>query len=612
MKRTGCVLILMIGCWLGIGAARAQDIEVVAEVDRTRVREGQMVQLSIIVGGASSGQVSRPDASRLIDFDILGGPSIASSFRWVNGRTASSRTFTYTLRPRRTGRLRIPALGILHEGRTYRTKPIEVEVLPAGAPGPPGAGRQPPGAQSRPPGPGLPGVAPEAPEVRLRVETDRRSVVVGEQITVRFLLASQTELLNYQLAENPTFPGFWTEDVDLPENLDMKRVRLDGELFTELTLMKKVLFPTTAGNLTIPAVAYRVQVRRRSQGPLESFFFTPTETLMRSSQPLTIEVRPLPEEGRPPGFSGAVGRFELSVAADRREARVNDAVGLRVKIAGEGSLNAVAAPEIDDLTDFKKFEPKVTSDASVNRDSFRAEKTWDYVVIPLAAGEQEIPPVTFSFFDPEAKVYREVTSEPIPIRVARGDGAGGGFLPPVAQSDVRRLRSDIHYIKLAPGGLSDRSGMFYRSPLFAVLVLLPLLADAGIAVAVRLRAPSQERSRQRRERRARATAHRRFKEARRRMSPATSRAFYAAVAQALTDYVGDKFDTSGAGLTHQRIEELLTGHGAPAPQRAAYHRTLEACDFARFAPTASSESEMRRTLENAEKVLVELERSLST
>jgi len=606
MQRTARLATLIMVCLLGTGLVAAQTINVNAEVDRNRVRLGQIVQLSIVVSGAASGQVSRPDTSRLSDFDIVGGPSISSSFRWVNGRTASSRTFTYSLRPRRTGTLRIPALGILHEGRTYRSKVLNVTVLPAGAQPQSDPRRQSQGPRSRPSGP-----APAPPEVRLRVEADRSSVVVGEQITVRFLLSTQTELLNYQLAENPTFPGFWTEDVDLPENLDIKRVKIDGKLFTELTLMKKVLFPTTAGRLSIPAVAYRVQVRRRSQGALESFFFTPTETLMRSSQPVSIDVRPLPEEGRPAGFSGAVGRFKLSVEADRQDARVNDAVGLRVQIVGEGSLNAVDAPEIADLSDFKKYEPKVTTSSDVNRDTFRSEKTWDYVVIPLAPGEQEIPPVTFSYFEPEEKIYKEVTSERIPISVARGDGSGGSFLPAVAQSDVRRLRSDIHYIKLAPEGLSDHSGEFYRSPLFAILVMLPLLADAGIAVAVRLRAPSQERSRQRRERRARATARKRFKEARRRMSPGTSRAFYAAVAQALTDYVGDKFDTSGAGLTHQRIEELLAEHGASEAQRAAYHRTLEACDYARFAPASSSESQMQRTLENAEKVLIGLERSLS-
>jgi hypothetical protein len=599
---------LLLAAWPGAGAILAQEIEVAAEVDRARVRLGQALQLTIIVSGAASGQVSRPDLSRLTDFDIVGGPSVASSFRWINGRTESSRTFTYALRPKRSGTLRIPPLGILHEGRTYRTGALQVTVLPGGAQPPPDP-RQ-PGGQRPPPGAGRGGAAPPPAEVRLKVEVDRRSAVVGEQITVRFLLASQTELLNFQLAENPTFPGFWTEEVELPENLELKRVRIDGELYNELTLMKKVLFPTSAGRLTIPAVTYRVQVRRRSQDPFESFFFTPTETLMRSSEPVAIDVRPLPEEGRPAGFSGAVGRFEIAVAADRQEARVNDAVGLRVTIAGEGSLNAVPAPPIDGLSDFKKLEPKVTSGSTVRGDTFRSEKVWDYVVIPLAAGEQEIPPVTFTYYDPHAKGYRELASGAIPIRVARGDGPAGGAIVPVAQSDVRRLGSDIHYIKLAPGGLADRSGLFHRSPLFAALVLVPLLADAGIAVAVRLRAPSRERSRLRRERRARAAARRRLKEARRRLSPATSRAFYAAVAQALTGYVADKFDAAGAGLTHQRIEELLAGHGAAETERAAFHRSLEACDFARFAPASSGEAEMRRALESAEQVLVALERSL--
>jgi len=94
------------------------------------------------------------------------------------------------------------------------------------------------------------------------------------------------------------------------------------------------------------------------------------------------------------------------------------------------------------------------------------------------------------------------------------------------------------------------------------------------------------------------------------MTPSTARAFYAAVAQALTEYVADKFDTSAVGLTHQKIEELLQSRGVPNALRAGYHRCLEACDYARFAPTSSSLEEMRKTLQAAENTLVALDRSL--
>jgi hypothetical protein len=233
------------------------------------------------------------------------------------------------------------------------------------------------------------------------------------------------------------------------------------------------------------------------------------------------------------------------------------------------------------------------------------------VLIPLAPGAQTVPAVSFTFFDPRVKEYRSVSSAPITIQVARGEERPGSSYPAMAQSDVKLLRRDIHYIKMARSGLADRSRPFYRSPLFAGLFLLPMATDLGLLVYARRRDRSSASRRARRERRARAAARRRLKEARRRMGPSTARAFYASVALALTEYVADKFDTSAAGLTHQRIEELLSERGAPESLRASYHRCLEACDYARFAPASSGADEMRRTLESAAEAIVALERCLA-
>src|SRR5262249_2124970 len=146
----------------------------------------------------------------------------------------------------------------------------------------------------------------------------------------------------------------------------------------------------------------------------------------------------------------AVGSFTMSLSADRNASRVNDAVGLKIKVAGEGSLGSVAAPVIPELSDFKKFDPKVSSTSSVTDDRLRSEKVWDYVVIPLAAGTQTVPPVEFSFFDPRTKAYRTLSSQPVSIQVGKGDDTPGGSLPMVAQSDVRLLRRDMRYVKQAP------------------------------------------------------------------------------------------------------------------------------------------------------------------
>ncbi len=591
--------------------AAAQDVSVRARVDRPRIGEGETVVLTVEIVAPSLGQTSPPDLSRLEDFEIAGGPSVAQRFQWINGRTSASRGYSYVLRPRGTGTRTIPSLGLLVQGRTYRTQPIEVEVV-AGAAPPPAA--PPPGGPRRgvpPPGPAEPArPAPGQPDVRVRAEVDARTVYVGQQVTVRFLLDTQTEVLNLGIKDDPTFPGFWAEEIKVPENLEIKRVQIGGAPYTEYTLMKRALFPTSSGTLTIPGMAYQIQVRRRSQDPIESFFFTPTETVVRRTDPVPITVLPLPAESRPPGFTGAVGNFTLQVTADRKESRVNDAIGVKVRVAGEGTLNAVTTPPLADLSDFKQYAPKVGSSTSVQGERLRGEKVWDYVLIPLAPGAQAIPPVTFSFFDPRAQAYRTASSPPIPIQVARGEDQPGASLPLVTQSDVRQVRRDIHYIKLAPDGLSHRSRPFYRSPVFAALLVLPIVADAGLFAVARRRILSAEGRRQRRERRARSLARRRLKEARRRMSPSAAAAFYAAVAGTLTQYVADKFDTSAAGLTHDRIEALLASRGAPEEARRTFHRCLEACDFARFAPTSSGPDEMRKALAAAEESLVVLERSL--
>jgi len=616
MKRLAAGAILA-GAWLAVAApaALAQEINVRARVDRNRVGEGGQVILTVEVSGPTLGEIAPPDVSGVVDFDIVGGPMPSSRFQWINGRTSATKAWAYALRPRQTGSRTIPALGLLVGGRTYRTQSIDIDVVPGGTGASPTPGGVPPGVRG---GPGRAGGNPRTPaepeaapgRVLVAADVDSRTAYVGQQVTLRVLLDTQTEILNLGSKDSPTFPGFWAEEIKLPENLELRRIQRGGEAFNEYTLMKRALFPTGSGPLSIPSMTYQVQVRRRSQDPIESFFFTPTETLTRRTEPIIVQVQPLPAASRPDDFTGAVGAFTLTVTADRSESRVNDAIGLKVRVAGEGNLNAVNALPLPELSDFKQFAPKVTTSTSVVSDRLRSEKVWDYVLIPLAPGTQTIPPVRFSFFDPRAGAYRSVASAPVPIQVAKGGEGSGSAGPIVSQSDVRQLRRDIHFIKQATDGLKDWSRPFYRTPLFLALLFLPVAADLGVFVVARTRDAQRATAGLRRRRRARPLALKRLKEARRRGSPSTARAFYAEVASALSDYVAAKFDIPAAGLTHDRIEELLVGRAVPEDARRAFHRCLEACDYARFAPASSGAEEMRRTLIAAEESVTKLEKSL--
>ncbi|HEV8199337.1 MAG TPA: BatD family protein [Candidatus Polarisedimenticolia bacterium] len=616
--RAAFVAVLLAAAAAVLPARAADAVRVRAMVDRSEIGEGEDVRLIVEIAGPGLDHVGPPDVHDLGDFALSGGPSVSSRFQWVNGVSTSSKTYTYALTPNKTGKLTIPSLAILAQGQTYRTNPVEVMVQPQGtvrspyqpsSPSSPSSPGGPAGSASGPGGRPRPGAAPVA--LKVRSELDRKEVYVGQQVTLKVVLDTQSEILSHGPAESPSFPGFWAEEITLPERTELRRISIDGEPWYEITLMKRALFPTTAGTLTIPPIAWQVQVRRRSADPFESFFFTPTEMVTRRSDPLPLKVQALPAAGRPEGFSGAVGNFSLSATADRTESRVNDAVGLKIRVAGEGNLGAAAAPGLGDLVDFKTFDPKITSNTSLQVDKLRSEKIWDYVVIPLAPGSQAIPPISFSYFDPEAKAYRTVTSKPLPIQVARGEAVAGG--PAVAglpQSDIRLLRRDIHYLHAAPEGLEGRRVPFHQTPWFVALCLAPMLADVGVLAWARTRDLSPQASRSRRERRARGAARRRLAHARRLLKPQSAQPFYASVAQALTGYVGDKFHTAGTGLTHERIEALLAERGVPDDRRAAFHRCLEACDFARFAPASSDDAAMRTTLADAEETIAGIERSL--
>jgi len=212
------------------------------------------------------------------------------------------------------------------------------------------------------------------PVVRVIADVDTAAAYIGQQVTLRVLLDTQTEILNLGMKDTPTFPGFWAEEIKLPENLEMRRVQRGSEAYNEYTLMKRALFPTGSGMLTIPAMTYQIQVRRRSLDPIESFFFTPTETITRRTEPIALEVHPLPATSRPAGFSGAVGNFNLTVTTDRKDSQVNDAIGVKIRVAGEGNLNAVNALPLPELSDFKQYSPKVSSSTSIVGDRLRAPR----------------------------------------------------------------------------------------------------------------------------------------------------------------------------------------------------------------------------------------------
>ncbi|MFQ5700565.1 MAG: BatD family protein [Acidobacteriota bacterium] len=604
--RRAAIILLILSVAPAVPAAGAETT-VQARVDAARIGEGDSLNLTIEVKGRASGYVEEPDLSGLADFTIVAGPSVSTSTSmvWRGGQATSStsRQYSYVLMPRRRGTLTIPTISVRINRKNYRTDPISVEVVE-------GRLHDKSSRGTRLPLGGGPDRRPETEgEIFVESEVDKSEVYVGEQILVTYRVFTQRELADLPSPQAlPAYTGFWVEEIPVDPRATIRRVTRDGELYHEFIVMKKALFPTTSGRLRIASTAFGLPVKMRGRDPFDAIFFTPTRMVYRKTDPIVINVKPLPRKGRPDSFNGAVGNYSLTVMADRHETRVNEAIGLKVVVKGTGNIRVVGEAKMPPLADYRSYEPKVEEKRRIKNDTLTGRKTWDYVLTPLAPGVQDIPPIRFSYFDPARGVYVEKRSAPIRVRVAKAASPLPGTSPGMRR-EVTAVGKDIHYIKTAILLGSSRTP-YHRSKTFAVILLSPLLLNAGLLLAVRRRRHLAANSGMVRRKKAPRFARRRLRRARELFKAQDSRPFYEEVGRAIQGYLGDKLNHSPSGLTHELIENLLQQRGVERELREEVLRCLDVCDYARFAPAEPDPAAKNRLVEDSEQIIARLEKQI--
>lgn len=600
--------------------AAAEEPSVRASVDAVKTGENETVALTIEISGSDLSGVEEPDLSGLRDFTVASGPSISSStsmvWRGGGAQVTASKKLTYALLPRGTGTLTIPALEITIGGRVHRTRPLQVEVV-EGSFRREGNGRRGGGGLfGRDPLGSLRGRseagerAPEG-EIFIDVQLDRESAYVGQQVLLVYRIFSQPTLAALpQPQEAPSLNGFWVEEIPVDPRATIRKEVIRGKEFTVVTLMKKALFPTRSGELTIEETVFQVPVSVRSRDPFERLL-NPSRTVFRRAPARTLRVLPLPDEGRPDSFRGAVGRFSMDVKADRHEASVNDAVGVTVEISGDGNLRTLSEPVVAEAPDYRRFEPKVNERRTVEDDRIQGSREWSYVFVPLAPGRKPLPPIRFSYFDPVVARYKELESPTFEITVARGDAQPGEAAPGGVRREVVAMRQDIRYIKPASDLMSGGTP-FHGGPFFYFLLALPVAGNAALYVHLRRREHLEANVHLFRRRRATRLARQRLRKAARLVSAGeNAEAFFAEVDGALTGYLADKFNVAASGLTRDRIAALLQDGKVDPSLRRETLECLDRCDMGRFAPGGSGRGRLESLLEMSSKVIAGLERRLS-
>ncbi len=594
------VVVLVVGVSVAALAQPAGQLEVRAYIQPDfDIKETQSLRLVLeIKGGVPGSEISVAGLRQLQNLEIVHGPASQFNSLWSNGRLTSTAQLVYTLLPQAAGPAKIPALTVHIDGGSFPTEPIRFEVGRSTAGVPPRSGTR----------GGSAGRSVADADLFIRAHLGQAEVWVGESVSLSLLLYSTERFAGRpSLAKRPSLSSFWVEDIEVDPQ-DSFNTKIEGRVYVAIPQLLEILVPQTSGTIDLEPFVMQIPVRvRSSNDPLERFFgLGRTQTIVRKSQPLTLEVRPLPTAGRMDDFSGAVGVYTLKVGLDREAAAVSEAVALTATVEGEGFLRAVAAPILDPPPDIKLFDPKVTASSRAVRGKLVSRKSWEWILIPLAPGELQLPPLRFQYFDTDSGSYKLANKALPPLVVRQGDATPE---PMLARGDIQLQHRDLAFIKPLRGSLQERVPRVHERKMFLTALLLPLAWAPLVVLAGRRRARMQKNLGLARSRKARSRARQRLRRAERRLDETDSAVFHEQVARALVEYVADRFNRAAAGLTYQLADELLAHQGLEEPLRQRFRTCLEACDFARFVPSSSAPERRSEMLAEAGKLIDEMERS---
>jgi hypothetical protein len=609
---------LLLGSLLLAAAPRAlaDGVDVTAQLDQDVAGTDQTLTLTVTVTIHGNGEIERLQFPHSAHFQELGRTeSTQSSFSMSSAGIDVSRStiFRVSLQPKDPGEYDLPPTLAVVNGKTYRSGPVHVKILPAGH-GPPQA----PQAQQSPFGQnpfgafGFPnpfpddgqdpfqdlfggGRPPNGQDVFLAAGVDRHTAYLGQQVTYSIRLYTRVDVNEFDGLKLPGFDGFWGEDIETPTHPVPTMQTVGGVAYQVFLLKKKALFPDHAGDLTI--------------GPAEvdigagGLFFR-GHKVHRSTGSIAVHVLPLPA-GAPPGFSTSnVGQWSLSAALRPATVPVGEPATLTLIAQGAGNLHALELPKLPAIPGLRAYDPTSNDKSTPSGDRFGGTRKVEIVLIGQRTGDFELPPMSFSWFDPAAKAYQTQETPPLHLLVSAGAaaGAGGaGGAQNVLEASFRPLRS-------APALSVRRLAPLEGRPLWIVLAAPPLLL-ALLFGGEELRRRRRDAAPELRMRHAYRVARRRLKAAKALLEGPTPDRALAELTGALLGYLEDRAGEKVAGLSHTELAERLRSLGAADEAATAAVTALEACEAQRYAPGAAGTGGGKDLLSRVEFAVDALERS---
>ncbi|WP_239970560.1 BatD family protein [Confluentibacter citreus] len=508
-----------------------------------------------------------PDFS---DFRVVGGPNQSVSNSWINGVRSYHKTYSYFLAPKQQGNFTISQASISIDGETYKTTPIKITVT---------------SAIDIPKDPNDPDYLAEE-TVHLVAEVSKTNPYLNEAITVVYKLyvSPSTGVEDSREISSPRYNDFWSQNID-SQGQRVQVGTFNGEEYRFLVWRKTVLYPQKTGKLDIEPLSIDVTVivptnRRDIFGNVLTKKIKRTITAGNK----TINVRPLPETGKPIDFTGAVGNFDFKVSTTKTQLDASESLQATVEVTGNGNLKLFNVPKLTLPSSLEVYEPEHNENVKTDLAGMQGRIADTYTIVPQYKGKYPIPSISFSYFDPKTETYKTLNSSEIVIDVLEGPASGS-----VANANSGSIKQQVvlnkdqfAFIKTQTNFSSTTSSYFFKTPLFWSALLLPFLA---IPLAIVIRRKKADRDADvygNRIRMADKLAKKYLSNAKKALGKKEE--FYIAMEKALHNYLKAKLHIETSDLSKDKITELLLERGVETATMTDFNNIMLNCDLARYTP----------------------------
>jgi hypothetical protein len=527
-------------------------------------------------------------------FKIVAGPSQQVSQSWINGRSSFNKTYSYFLLPMQKGALVIRQASIEIRGQIYKTSPIKINVT---------------AAVEQPRDPNDTQVTADQ-SLHLVAEISKTNPYLNEPITVvyKIYFSYNIGITNWRELDKPKYNDFWSQNIDIKQ-LVAEEGRYNGEKYRFVTLRKTVLYPQKSGKLVIEPLSLDVDVQLPSNRRNIFGQVLLVEDHKRvSAGAKTINVKALPEAGKPADFSGAVGRFAFKVTPSKTNIKSGESLDLDVSVSGTGNLKLFNLPKPIVPTALEMYDPVHSEQVSTPLSGMTGRISDKYAIIPQYKGKYPIKPMTFTYFDLGSQSYKTVTSPEIMINVLEGPNAGDNSV--AATSDTKKAAvlssAQFKFIKLKTDLISMKQSDFYGSTLFYLLTLLPFLCIPIIVIFKKKKEAIDGDIAGNKIKLSNKLAKKYLSEAQKEIG--NKEPFYIALEKAMHNFLKAKINIETSEMSKEKISEILLERKANPESISAFINLTENCEFARYAPSTSTA--IQQDYDKAVAIISELEKQI--